>query len=213
MRVFHVSQSLIPAYCVISVRNSWLTSFQDNQPVSPRVLATLQRQAILSPHPDDATVYTGRISRNFVHQFPFLSMYAQRQLVATLFFWEEELARWTGLEREAIAIEEQLSDAKEGKRHIMPQTDEDWEIHTALESQIEDLVIARTRVQVEYRMVPSMRLLQERRNGVLPGYNIRDDSIPMMNGRTTSFGSRRAQPWTSHPRTVDIPLSPGSAVY
>ena len=133
---------------------------------SPKIHASLQKASILSSHPDDPTVYTSRITKQFAHQFAIISVHKQRKLVGMLFFWEEELKRWQMLEDEEKEI-----------GHVLKGFEESGDT-----SQAEELRIVLGQIQVQRRMEPSLR--ESDGNGVtgneehvLPEYGQRDGTV------------------------------------
>lgn len=79
---------------------------------SAKIHAALIKSGILFSHNDDEmgnTVDTSKITRNFAHELAFVSVAAQKRIVALLFFWEDECERRRGLEREEAFLNEALT--------------------------------------------------------------------------------------------------------
>lgn len=70
-------------------------SIAPSDTISSRIHSALCAASILSPHASDPRIYTSRITRHLPNQVPWISVHGQRKLVGLLFFWEEELVRWT----------------------------------------------------------------------------------------------------------------------
>ena len=143
----------------------------ENMSQSPKVLASLKKASILSEHPDDHTVYTSRITKNFSNQMATIPIHRQRKLVCMLFFWEEELMRWKLLDDEQKEIQRVLDEvAGQGGQE-----------NRALE---EELRIALGRVQTKQNLAPSARRDDgtDNREDTLPGYGQGEGSVGVLGG-------------------------------
>ncbi|KAK8219852.1 hypothetical protein M8818_000826 [Zalaria obscura] len=84
----------------------------DNESTSVKIHKALTKNGILGlpSEPNATPVTTTAITRSFAHQLAFVSAHVQRRLVALLFFWEEECARFRMLDEEEAALLHATSD-------------------------------------------------------------------------------------------------------
>lgn len=85
----------------------FVAGLTDIKSTSEKIHKALLKANITSAPSSDGTndpVITSAIGKNYRSQLSFISQYAQRKLVAMLFFWEEECNRWKMLDQEEARI-------------------------------------------------------------------------------------------------------------
>ncbi|MCJ1244564.1 hypothetical protein MMC30_001762 [Trapelia coarctata] len=163
---------------VLAEHSFYIAGVVENINQSPKILTSLKKASILSEHPDDPTVYTSRISKNFPNQMATISVHRQRKLVCMLFFWEEELMRWKLLDDEQREIQGLLDEvtAQGGREN---------------RSREEELRIALGRVQTRKNLAPSARHDDgtDNRKHTLPEYGQGTGTVGVLGGALRRNGA------------------------
>jgi len=152
--MLYAHQLASPSFYVLDERSLLVAGVVDSQRLSKRAFLTMQKHGIITA---EGKLDTEKVGPKFIHQFSFIDVYRQKELVNMLFWWQEECQRYGKLVDEDRELEVLVKEAEERVR-------EDGD-DVQMKEGLDQVRFAREWVRMKIRQGPSQRRVQTEESG------------------------------------------------